>query len=146
MADPLRNVAYTTVAILSVDNPTIAAGDFQVSIDGGSFANLTTLPTAIDSSAAVLVSLSASEMDGDNIVVRAQDQAGSEWSDTYVHIQTGSQIDGYPIPNALAIIGAAAAGRDATPTADGAQYRALDDSKTRITATENRASITLDGD
>ena len=70
-------------------NPTIAAGDFQVSIDGGAFTDLTTLPVVTPSgSSTVKISLSAAEMTGDNIVVRAVDQAGSEWCDQLIPLPT----------------------------------------------------------
>ena len=70
-------------------NPTIAAGDFQVSIDNGALANLTTLPTVTPSSSRIVrFQLSASEMDGDNILVQGVDQAGDEWSDVLIPIET----------------------------------------------------------
>lgn len=76
-------------------NPTIAAGDFKVSIDGGAFANLATLPTVTPASGtAVKISLSAGEMNGDNIVVTCIDAAGAEWCDQFINLQTSvRQID-----------------------------------------------------
>lgn len=68
--------------------PTLAAGDFKVSIDGGAFANLTTLPTNTPGTFSVKFSLSASEMTGDNILVVASDAAGAEWCDQCWNIQT----------------------------------------------------------
>ena len=64
-------------------NPTIAAGDFKVSIDGGALANLATLPSVSPASSIwVLITLSSSEMNGDVIAVQAIDQtAPKEWSD-----------------------------------------------------------------
>lgn len=71
-------------------NPTIASGDFQVSKDGGAFANLTTLPTVGPaSSEMVLISLSATEMNADNVVIRAKDQTSpKEWCDFVLSIPT----------------------------------------------------------
>ena len=71
-------------------NPTIAAGDFKVSTDGGAFANLGTLPTVTPASGvAVKVTLSSSEMNGDYIIVVAVDQTSpKEWSDASVCIVT----------------------------------------------------------
>lgn len=95
MATPKRGVSYDFYAALTsqadpsefLTDPTIAAGDFQVSTDGGAFANLTTLPTTTPaSSGSVLFSLSASEMTGDKVVVRGIDQAGDEWQDILVFI------------------------------------------------------------
>lgn len=69
-------------------NPTIASGDFKVSIDGGAFANLTTLPSANPASGrAVMVDLSASEMNGDNVIVQCVDASGAEWCDLFYAIQ-----------------------------------------------------------
>ena len=68
--------------------PTLAAGDFKVSIDGGAFANLATLPTNTPGTYAVKFSLSAAEMTGDNILVVASDAAGAEWCDQCWNIQT----------------------------------------------------------
>ena len=72
--------------------PTLAAGDFQISIDGGAFANLATLPTVTPAGGrAVKFSLSAAEMTGDNIVVQAVDAAGAEWCDLFIDIETKEQ-------------------------------------------------------
>jgi hypothetical protein len=71
-------------------NPTIAAGDFKVSIDGGSLTNLATLPTISPaSSVCVLIELSSTEMNGDVIVVTGIDQtAPKEWNDFLLSIPT----------------------------------------------------------
>jgi len=70
--------------------PTIAAGDFQVSTDGGAFANLGTLPSVSPAATvSVLLTLSAGEMNGDSIVVRGVDQtATKEWCDFFLSIPT----------------------------------------------------------
>lgn len=71
-------------------SPTIAAGDFQISKDGGTFANLATLPVVEPaSSQTVLIALSATEMTADSVVVRAVDQtAPKEWADFILSIPT----------------------------------------------------------
>lgn len=71
-------------------SPTIASGDFQVSKDGGAFANLTTLPSvAPAASQMVLITLSATEMNADNVVIRCVDQTASkEWADLIINIIT----------------------------------------------------------
>jgi hypothetical protein len=69
--------------------PTIAAGDFQVSIDGGALANLATLPTEEPAGSGIVkLELSAEEMRGDEIVVRWVDQADDEWDPGYVTLYT----------------------------------------------------------
>ncbi len=70
-----------------VTNPTIAAGDFKVSTDGGALNNLASLPVVIPAgSTLVSVALSALEMSGSKINVVAVDAAGSEWMDAIIPI------------------------------------------------------------
>lgn len=71
-------------------NPTIAAGDFKVSKDGGALANLTTLPAVTPASSIwVKITLSATEMDADNVAVQCIDQtATKEWADYAFSIPT----------------------------------------------------------
>lgn len=94
---PIRGAAFDFVvgmgspsAAALITNPTIAAGDVQVSKDGGAYANITTLPSAYPSgSNTVLVSLSATEMEAEIVVVRFSDQTSTkEWTDTVVTILT----------------------------------------------------------
>ena len=71
-------------------SPTIAAGDFKISKDGGAFANLNTLP-AVTPAAGVAVEfiLSATEMTADYIIVVAIDQTTpKEWADYSFSIVT----------------------------------------------------------
>lgn len=81
-------------------NPTIAAGDFQISKDGGPFANLTTLPSVNPAgSRSVMIDLSATEMTADNVVVQCVDAAGAEWCDLGINLQTTArQIDDLAYP------------------------------------------------
>lgn len=71
-------------------NPTIAAGDFKVDIDGGGFANLATLPSVDPASGrAVKITLSSTEMNGDVITVQCVDQTSPpEWADLIFSIPT----------------------------------------------------------
>ena len=71
-------------------NPTIAAGDFQVSKDGGALANLATIPAVTPaSSVMVKFTLSATEMTADNVTIIGIDQtAPKEWADFAVNIVT----------------------------------------------------------
>ena len=69
-------------------DPTLAAGDVKVSKDGGSYANISSLPTAIDSGKTLTVSLTADEMNADRVSVQFSDAAGDEWDDLTVHITT----------------------------------------------------------
>jgi len=86
--------------LLMKSNPTLATGDFKVSIDGGALANLATLPTVTPASGVMVkVSLSSSEMNGDNITVVCSDAAGAEWCDLVFNIQTAArQIDDLAYP------------------------------------------------
>lgn len=95
MALPLQNTAYEFYLGLGdildpdtfVTNPTIAAGDFQISLDGAAFVNLATLPV-VDPAGSVMVkvSLSAAEMNGEKVNVVADDVAGNEWQPAIISI------------------------------------------------------------
>jgi hypothetical protein len=71
-------------------NPTIAAGDFQVSKDGGAFANLANLPAVTPAlGRAVLFTLSTDEMAADIVTIQCVDQTDPpEWSDYMLTILT----------------------------------------------------------
>ncbi len=109
-----KNSAYTyTVALTSQadtdifkTSPTLAAGDVTVSIDGGNFANVGTLPTQIQSTGILEGDLTAGEMNGDIIAVRFNDAAGDEWQDLLVviHTVTTSQVDDLATASAVAAL------------------------------------------
>ena len=83
-----------------VTDPTIEAGDFQISTDGGTLVNLATLPSSSPSgSTLVVVSLSASEMTGSKVNVQGIDQSGDEWQDVNISIDVpeGSEESNYNI-------------------------------------------------
>lgn len=71
-------------------NPTIEAGDFKVITDDGAEANLATLPSVSPaSSRRVKVTVSDSEMNGDNVLIAWQDQTDPpEWCAGAVSIPT----------------------------------------------------------
>lgn len=157
-------VSQADAKLLKV-NPTIAAGDFQISKDGGAFANLATLPSVNPAGGrAVMIDLSASEMTADNVVVQCVDAAGAEWCDQMINLQTTvSQLDDLATATNLAAVPTSAAIADAVwdEVVDGtttarqsvrlsnsalggkasglntttAVYRDLADSKDRISAT-----------
>jgi len=85
---PLQNQIYIFyVALVDVTdhdvwviNPTIAVGDFQVSVDGAAFVNLSTLPIVEPAgSRTVKISLSASEMNGEKVNIQGIDISDDEW-------------------------------------------------------------------
>jgi hypothetical protein len=94
---PLISQANTKVM---QSNPTLAAGDVKVSVDGGALANLTTLPAVTPAaSKLVKVDLSSAEMNGDNITIIFSDAAGAEWCDLVINLQTTArQIDDLAYP------------------------------------------------
>lgn len=105
---PKKNAAFT-FAVSLVDqsntklfkaNPTLAAGDVTVDIDGAGFNNPATLPAAEPvGSSRVKVPLSSGEMNGDVITVKFSDAAGAEWNDLTVVIHTVTrQIDDLAYP------------------------------------------------
>ena len=71
-------------------NPTIAAGDFKVDIDGAGLTNLATLPSVSPAgSVLVLITLSNTEMNGDVVTIVGIDQTASkEWGDFVLSIPT----------------------------------------------------------
>jgi len=94
---PKKNVAYTfDTALTSQANrpqfqntPTLAAGDVQVSKDGGALANIAALPTS--TGRVVHVALTAAEMNADRVAVLFRDVAGAEWDDQLWSLQTVEQ-------------------------------------------------------
>ena len=109
--------------------PTLAAGDVTVSTDGGALNNITTLPVVTPAGGRlVMVTLSAAEMNGDNVDVVFSDVAGAEWQDQTWNIQTTTQqIDDIPtdadIADAVwdeAMAGHAVAGTFGESVTDGA--------------------------
>jgi len=98
---PKKGVPYTlSRALLSQAspgsfqvNPTIAAGDFQISKDGGAFANLTNLPFVLPAGSRwVQFVLTATEMNADRVTIQGIDQAGAEWGDFGESFDTSVQI------------------------------------------------------
>ncbi len=90
----LSLVSQTNTKVMQ-SNPTIAAGDFKVATNDEAPANLTTLPVVdADFLKRVKVTLSAAEMNGDNITLICSDAAGNEWCDLTINFQTtATQID-----------------------------------------------------
>jgi hypothetical protein len=82
------------------NNPTLASGDVTISKDFGAFANLTTLPTVTPAGGdQVKVTVSATEMTADNIMIVFSDAAGAQWCDVSIPIQTAArQIDDLAYP------------------------------------------------
>lgn len=76
-------------------NPTLAAGDIQISKDGGAFNNLSALPVVTPAGGrSIKVIVSDTEMTADNVVIMFSDAAGAEWFDKEVNLQTvATQFD-----------------------------------------------------
>lgn len=97
---PVKNedfVIYVTLTDLAAlgsfkANPTIAAGDWKVSKDGGALANLATLPAVTPAGSIwVKITLSATEMNADNVAIQGIDQTDpKEWADFAMSIPTTS--------------------------------------------------------
>lgn len=96
MALPIKNVAYSfQLSLIDAatptqfkDNPTLAAGDFQISQDGGAYSALTNTPIVATASDLIDVNLTASEMNCDQVTIKMEDQAGGEWLPMKIIIQT----------------------------------------------------------
>ena len=92
----ITSLASQTNPLIFKDTPTLAAGDVKVDKDGGGLNNLASLPTA--SGKLVTVSLSATEMNADEVTVIFSDAAGSEWCDSLVVLRTS--VSGFAIAGA----------------------------------------------
>lgn len=81
-------------------NPTLASGDVKISKDGGSLTNLTTLPTVTPASGKLVkVTVSATEMQAENVAIVFSDASGGEWKDLILNIPTAvRQIDDLATP------------------------------------------------
>ena len=97
MSEPKKGVTYTLpVALLSVanpgmfqSNPTIAAGDFKLSKDGGTLTNCTNLPVVTPAGSPILwLVLTAAEMTADLVSIVGSDQAGDEWGPIHLALHT----------------------------------------------------------
>jgi hypothetical protein len=145
--EPIKNASYTfTVSLISQSDtdviqpsPTLAAGDVKISIDGGSFANIGTLPTEIESTGVLEVALTAAEMNGDRIDVLFSDVAGDEWQDLHIPIFTKIAVS---LPEAGDIVDAAwdealTAEEHNVPSSAGRRLR--EGSNVAISATEAEA-------
>lgn len=129
-----------------LDSPTIASGDFKISKDNGSTANLNTLPSVSPSSSGIVkVTVSSTEMTADNVTIVAKDASGSEWWSQVVNIQTAArQIDDLAFPTT--------SGRSMDVTATGAvgidwnnienQTSSVGLTNTTISASQAVASVT----
>jgi len=98
---PKQGVAFTfyTELVDAADttlfkaNPTLAAGDVQISLAGGAFANLATLPTVAPAGGTqVKVELTATEMAGVDRTVQFHDVVGGEWLDQAIHITADVRV------------------------------------------------------
>jgi hypothetical protein len=95
--DPAGAILYTALVSQATPAafqaaPTLAAGDAKISIDGGAFANLGTLPAVLPAAGkTVKITLSQAETNGDNLVIVFSDAAGGEWCDQFIQIQTAAR-------------------------------------------------------
>lgn len=91
MSSPKKNVAFTfNLALVDssnrpqfITNPSIDIGNFRVSTDGAALTNLATLPVVENGT--VKIDLSASEMNGDRVLIVGHRPDG-EWDDVNVTI------------------------------------------------------------
>lgn len=115
-------VIYAALAPRTADgtfqtNPTLAAGDVKISIDDGAYANLTNLPVVTPTgSKTVKITLTQAETNGDTLVIMFSDQAGAEWCDQVLTVQTvANNFDSLALAsgvNATEIGGTAQTGAD----------------------------------
>lgn len=95
MSSPKQNQAYeftialadSAVAGAFKANPTVASGDFQISVGNATYGTLAITPV-IDpaGSVNVKINLSSDEMNDPKITIRGIDAAGDEWDDVFIFI------------------------------------------------------------
>jgi len=93
MAGPVSGSNYTfTLSLFSqstgnvIQNPTIAAGDFNISTDGGALTPLSATPTVTPANSYIVeFNLTSEEVGTDHFTVVCVDAAGSEWKDVVFH-------------------------------------------------------------
>ena len=98
---PISGQAYTfSLSLFSqatgdvVANPTIAAGDFNISTDGGAFAALDTTPTVTPASGRVVeFNLTSAEVGTAHFCIQCIDAAGAEWKSILYHETVGDPAD-----------------------------------------------------
>lgn len=74
-------------------NPTIASGDFKLSIDDTSGVALTANPAVVTGATTIVrFTVTAGEMNGDNINILCVDAAGGEWDDQLITIATAANL------------------------------------------------------
>ena len=133
---PVKGAAFSfPIALVSQSDTdafketvTLAAGDIQVSKDGGAFANLATFPpseldlASTADSGVLWVTLTATEMTADVVTVLLRDAAGAEWQSALVTIYTAAQTldttDGVADTISGKVIGTLAAGTHTAQTGD----------------------------
>lgn len=170
MADPKRGAAYSFRLPLEdaanpgtwLADPTIEAGDFQVSTGSGALVDLATLPAA-DPAGSVLVriDLSEAEMDAEDVAVLGHDPDGA-WMDVLwtanlaaVTADADALLDqadgvesGMTVRQALRLLTAAQGGKTSGMDTGLPRIRDVGDTKDRVTATTdvngNRTDVVLD--
>ena len=99
---PKKNTSFVfTTAFVDTANrpdfksaPTIASGDFKLSIDDTSGVALTANPAAITGATNVVrFTVTAAEMNGDTISIMCIDAAGGEWDDQLITIHTAANLN-----------------------------------------------------
>jgi len=111
MASPISGSAYTfTVSLLSqtdgsiVASPTLTSGDVKISTDGGTVANLASLPTVTPAAKGIVeVNLTSGEVGTAHFSVLFSDAAGAEWKDLNYHetVQSVGEITAAAVADAV---------------------------------------------
>jgi hypothetical protein len=140
-----------------VENPTLAAGDAKVAIDGGAQANVNTLPTS-DAAGLVTWQPTQAETNGDVVTLLMLDAAGDEWEPVTQAFYTTDNAavweetaeGGHDYGDVMRIVLAVLAGRSIGGGTNTVAFRDVANSKDRVRvqvdSNGNRTLvITLDG-
>jgi hypothetical protein len=93
------------------------AGDVLVVKDGGTPANIGTLPTRVGTSPLYTLTLTATEMQATDLQVLLVDQDGPAWRDTTLHVQTKDRLGQIDVD--ATAIGSSASAMSLTPASGG---------------------------
>ena len=97
---PVKGSAYTFITALYSQadtklfqtSVTLAAGDVTVFGDGSALGNIAVLPTEIGATGNLMVTVSAANMNYNQVAVRFSDAAGAQWCDSLIVITTVAAV------------------------------------------------------
>ena len=94
LQETIQIIARTKTGSFVVD-PTVEVGDYQISLDGGAFANLANLPVVTAGTPVITVTLSATEQAASSAVLQGIDQTpAAQWATNYTPVAPSFSLTG----------------------------------------------------